>query len=222
MIQYIISNSSRFATELSRHLYIIAASLPISVVIGVTAGILIAKNKRAEQIVINIANILMTIPSLALFGFAIILLSPIQMGIGVPPAIFALVIYSFLPITRNTVLALHAVPSGTIEAARGMGMTPRQILRKIQLPLAVPLIMAGIRNAVVMGVSVTTISYLVGAGGMGYFIFAGLSRTRLDMVLSGAVIVAALGIATNYLLVVLERALTPQGLKLEEEKKKEK
>ncbi len=215
MISYIIQNISRIITELTRHLLIIAGSIPISVAIGVTAGILIAKNKRAQKIVIGIANILMTIPSLALFGFAIILLAPIQMGIGVPPAIFAMVVYSFLPITRNTVLALHAVPSGTIEAARGMGMTQGQILRKIQLPLAIPLLMAGIRNACVMGVSVITIAYLVGAGGMGYFIFAGLSRTRLDMVLAGAVIVAALGILTNYLLVLLERAVTPKGLKLE-------
>ena len=215
MISYIIQNSSRIISELTRHLLIILGSIPISVLIGVTAGILISKNQRAQKIVIGIANILMTIPSLALFGFAIILLAPLRMGIGVPPAIFAMVVYSFLPITRNTVLALHAVPSGTIEAARGMGMTQRQILRKIQLPLAIPLLMAGIRNACVMGVSVITIAYLVGAGGMGYFIFAGLSRTRLDMVLAGAVIVAVLGILTNYLLVLLERAVTPRGLKLE-------
>ncbi len=218
MFYYILANSSRIIDGLVRHLYIIAASLPISVTIGVAAGILISRNKRAERIVIGIANILMTIPSLALFGFAIIIMSPLGMGIGVPPAIFALVIYSFLPITRNTVLALHAVPSSTIEAARGMGMTPRQILRRIQLPLAIPLLMAGIRNACVMGVSVTTIAYLVGAGGMGHFIFAGMTRTRLDMVLAGAVIVAVLGIATNYLLVMLERAVTPRGLMLEQNK----
>ncbi len=218
MVEYILGNSSRITGELLRHLYIIAASLPISVTIGVAAGILISRNKNAERTVIGAANILMTIPSLALFGFAIILMSPLGIGIGIPPAIFALVVYSFLPITRNTVIALHAVPHGTIEAARGMGMTPGQILRRIQLPLSIPLLMAGIRNACVMGVSVTTIAYLVGAGGMGHFIFAGMTRTRMDMVLSGALIVALLGIATNYLLVLVERAVTPRGLALENNK----
>jgi len=218
MFDYIISNYSRVLSELGRHLFIIAASLPFSITIGVTAGILISRNRKAERVVIGIANILMTIPSLALFGFAIILLSPINAGIGVPPAILAMVVYSFLPISRNTVIALRAVPSGTLEAAKGMGMTSKQILAKIQLPLSIPLLMAGIRNACIMGVSVTTISYLVGAGGMGYFIFAGLSRTRLDMILTGAIVVALLGISVNYGLLFLENLFTPKGLKIEPEK----
>ena len=93
-------------------------------------------------------------------------------------------------------------------------MTNRQILRKIRLPLAIPIMMAGIRNAAVLGVAVTTISYLVGAGGLGYFIFSGLSRTRLDMVLIGAILVALLGIGTNYALLQLEEWLTPRGIKI--------
>ena len=159
---------------------------------------------------------LMTIPSLALFGFAIILLAPLQLGIGIAPAVFALVIYSFLPVTRNTVVALQGVPANLIEAATGMGMTNRQIMIKIKFPLAVPLLMAGIRNACIMGVSVTTIAYLVGAEGLGYFIFAGLSRTNMGMILTGAIIVALLGIVISWALQKLEYVLTPKGLRLKE------
>ncbi|MDC7222534.1 MAG: ABC transporter permease, partial [Spirochaetales bacterium] len=198
------------------HIYIILLSLPFSILLGVAAGILVARRPRLRKIVIGVANVLMTVPSLALFGFAIILLSPINAGIGVPPAIFALIIYSLLPIIRNTVLALHSVSSGVVEAAKGMGMSSPQILLKIQLPLALPLLMAGVRNAVVMGVSVTTIAYLVGAQGLGYFLFAGLSRTRSDMVILGAVLVAILGIGANYLLFRLENVLTPKGVKLQQ------
>lgn len=216
MIQYLYLNYERVLSELGQHLYIIILSLPISVFLGVFVGVLISRNKLAERIVIGIANMLMTIPSLALFGFAIILLAPLQLGIGIAPAVFALVIYSFLPVTRNTVVALQGVPANLIEAATGMGMTNRQIMIKIKFPLAVPLLMAGIRNACIMGVSVTTIAYLVGAEGLGYFIFAGLSRTNMGMILTGAIIVALLGIVISWALQKLEYVLTPKGLRLKE------
>jgi len=123
-----------------------------------------------------------------------------------------------LPIIRNTLVAVREVDSVTVEAAMGMGMTSTQILFKIRLPLAIPIIMAGMRNAAVMGVSVTTIAYLVGARGLGYFIFSGLSRSRLVMVLVGAVLVGALGIGMNYGLLKLEELLTPKGVKLSRRK----
>lgn len=215
-MNYLLTNYLRIFKEIGTHIYIILLSLPPSIVLGVVTGILVARRPRARKIVIGVANVLMTIPSLALFGFAIILLAPLNAGVGVPPAIFALIIYSLLPIIRNTILALHSVSTGVVEAARGMGMSSTQILFKIQLPLALPLLMAGIRNAVVMGVGVTTIAYLVGAQGLGYFIFAGLSRTRGDMVVIGAALVAVLGIGLNYLLIRLENSLTPRGIKLQQ------
>ncbi len=215
---YIQNNWERIFVELGRHLYIVALSLPISIILGVTLGILISRNKQVARIVIYFASILMTIPSLALFGIMVLLLAPLNAGIGVPPAVIALVVYSLLPVTRNTLIAVKSVNPATIEAARGMGMTNKQILLKVRLPLAIPIIMAGLRNAAVLGVSVTTIAYLIGARGIGYFIFSGLSRTRTDMVLIGALLVAALGIGTNFGLLKLEDAITPKGLKAAREK----
>lgn len=215
LFQYLAANWNVLLAEFGRHLAIVGISLPIAMLIGVPTGIAISRNKRVAKVVIYIASVLMTIPSLALFGFMVILLAPLRAGIGMPPAIVALVVYSFLPVTRNTLVAVQGVDPAMIRAARGMGMTNWQILKRVRLPLAVPIIMAGVRNAAVLGVSITTIAYLVGARGLGYFIFSGLSRTRLDMVLIGAVTVALLGIATNYGLLQLEELLTPKGIKIE-------
>ena len=214
MISYLIENWNTVLSQLMRQLTIIGIALPIAVVIGVPIGILVSNNRRVARIVVGVAGVLMTIPSLALFGLMVIILAPFNAGIGIPPAVTAIVIYSLLPMIRNTLVAVQAVDPGMIRAARGMGMTNGQILTRVRLPLAVPVIMAGLRNAAVLGVSVTTIAYLVGAKGLGYFIFAGLSRTRLDMILTGAVIVGILGVATNYLLLLVEDLITPKGIKI--------
>ncbi len=212
--EYIFDNGDKIFFELLRHLQIIGIALPIAIVIVVPIGIAISNHPKTAKVVINIASIFMTIPSLALFGFMVALLAPFNAGIGIPPAVIAIVIYSMLPMIRNTLVAVREVDPTTIEAATGMGMTKTQILFKIRLPLAVPIIMAGLRNAAVMGVSVTTIAYLIGARGLGYFIFSGLSRSRLVMVLVGAILVGLLGIGTNYGLLKLEELLTPKGVKL--------
>lgn len=214
MISYIVQSWSTVLAQLLRQLGIIGISLPIAVALGVPIGVLVSHNRRLARIVVGVAGVLMTIPSLALFGLMVIILAPFHAGIGIPPAVLAIVIYSLLPMIRNTLVAVQAVDPGIVKAASGMGMTPGQILFRVRLPLAVPVIMAGLRNAAVLGVSVTTIAYLVGAKGLGYFIFAGLSRTRLDMILTGAVIVGLLGIATNYLLLLVEDLITPKGIKI--------
>jgi len=214
VFSYLTKNWPILLTEFGRHLSVVGIALPIALAVGVPVGILISTKRRLARIVIYFASVLMTIPSLALFGFMVILLAPFKAGIGTPPAVVALVVYSFLPMTRNTLVAIKAVDPGMIQAARGMGMTNWQILGKVRLPLAIPIIMAGIRNAAVLGVSVTTIAYLIGARGLGYFIFSGLSRSRLDMVVVGAVAVAILGIATNYGLLLVEDVITPKGLKI--------
>ncbi len=217
MFEYLADNFGRLLTEFGRHVTIVGISLPIAMSIGIPVGIAISGRKRVADVVIYFASVLMTIPSLALFGFMVIALAPMGAGIGVPPAVTALVIYSFLPIIRNTVVAIKAVDPGMIAAARGMGMTGWQILRKIRLPLALPIIFAGVRNAAVLGVSVTTIAYLIGARGLGYFIFSGLSRSRIEMVVVGALTVALLGIGTNYLLLMVEEGITPKGIKVARE-----
>jgi len=156
----------------------------------------------------------MTIPSLALFGIMVALLAPFKMGLGIVPAVSAITIYSLLPITRNTSLALNQVKPGIIEAARGIGMSKNQILWKIKIPLSIPVIMSGIRIAIVMGISVATYASLIAAGGLGYFIFAGIGRANFTMVSVGAILISALGIGMNYFLLKVEDWITPKGLKV--------
>jgi len=200
--------------ELLRHIQIIAISLPFALIISVPLGFYISPRPKMAQIVIYLSSIMMTIPSLALFGLMVILLAPFNLGLGIVPAIIAITLYSMLPITRNTYIAINQVPEGMIEAARGMGMTKQQILWRVKLPLSIPVIMAGIRNAMVLGVSIATFASLVAAGGLGYFIFSGIGRSNLRMVLVGAILVSILGIGVNYFLILVEDWVTPKGLKV--------
>ena len=200
--------------ELLRHLEIIAISIPISIIVSIPLGFYISPRPKLAKFVIYIASILMTIPSLALFGIMVILLAPFKLGLGMVPAIIAIALYSLLPITRNTYIALNQVSPRMIEAAKGMGMTSKQILWKIKIPLSIPIIMAGVRNAIVLGISVATFASLVAAGGLGYFIFAGIGRSNLRMVLVGAILVSILGIGVNCFLLMVEDWVTPKGLKV--------
>ncbi|MBM7559711.1 ABC transporter permease [Marinitoga litoralis] len=212
--EYLSYNYEKIIKELINHLRIIGTALPFAIIIGVGVGLLISKNKNLSKIILYIAGILMTIPSPALFGIMVIILAPFNMGLGRPPAIIALVIYSLLPMIRNTLVAIHTLDKKIIESAKGMGMTEFQILFKIKIPLSIPIIMSGIRNSVVMGVGVATIGYYIAAGGLGYFIFAGLSRGRYEMIITGVILLALLGIGLNYLMLKIEDLITPKGLKI--------
>ncbi len=204
----------RIIQEFIRHIQIIALSIPFALIISVPLGFYISPRPKLAQIVIYITSIMMTIPSLALFGLMVVLLAPFKLGLGIVPAVIAITLYSMLPITRNTYIAINQVSEGMIEAARGMGMTKQQVLWRVKLPLSIPVIMAGVRNALVLGVSVATFASLVAAGGLGYFIFSGIARSNLRMVLVGAILVAILGIGVNYFLMLLEIWITPKGLKV--------
>src|SRR5690554_7143879 len=168
----------KIVLEVFRHLQIILISLPFSVLLSVPLGFYISSRPKAAKIVIYLASILMTVPSLALFGIMVVLLAPLNLGLGKTPAVLAITLYSLLPITRNTHTALNQVSPRMIEAAKGLGMSSSQILWKIKIPLSIPVIMAGVRNALVLGLSVATFASLVGAGGLGYFIFSGISRSE--------------------------------------------
>ncbi len=197
-----------------QHLKVVLLSIPFSIIISVPIGFFISGKPKLAKIIIYICSILMTIPSLALFGIMVVVLAPVKLGIGITPAILAIMMYSLLPIIRNTYAALNSVSPRMIEAAKGIGLTGQQILFRIKLPLSIPVIMAGVRNAIVLGVSVATYASLVGAGGLGYFIFSGIGRANFLMVLSGALVVSALGIGINMLLMKVEELLTPRGLKI--------
>ncbi|MCF7890029.1 ABC transporter permease [Candidatus Bipolaricaulota bacterium] len=198
------------------HLWLILVSNSFAVFIGVTLGIFIAGKGREEvaDTVLYLAGIMMTIPSLALFGLLMPLLSALNLpSLGFLPAVIALILYGQLPILRNTYTAIREVDPAMIEAGRGMGMTPRQILFKIKLPLAVPVIMAGLRNAVVINIGIATIAVFIGARGLGVPIFRGLRTSRTDMIITGAVFVSVLALLVDGLLALAEKKFTPEGLK---------
>lgn len=180
------------------HLVLVFLSSLFAILIGVPLGILLTRRKYLQTPVLGIANILQTVPSLALFGLLIPL--PLIGGIGAKTAIIVLTLYSFLPVIRNTVTGIATVDSKVREAAQAMGMTDWQILKKIELPLAAPVILTGIRLAVVISVGVATIAAAVGAGGLGTYIFRGLRQNDNNLLLTGAIFSAILALAADFLI----------------------
>lgn len=198
------------------HLWLIFVAIIIAVVLGVSVGIFISGKGREPlaDTVLYLAEIVMTIPSLALFGLLMLLLASLSLkSIGFLPAVIALIVYGQLPILRNTYTAIQAVDPAMVEAGMGMGMNERQILFKIKLPLAIPIIMAGSRNAIVLIIGIAAISALIGAGGLGAPIFRGLRNARMDLIIIGGVSVSILALIVDGLMALLERRLTPRGLK---------
>ena len=162
-----------------------------------------------------LAEIVMTIPSLALFGLLMFLLSSLGLkAIVFLPAVIALTVYGQLPILRNTYTAIRGVDPAMIEAGRGMGMNERQILFKIALPLAVPVIMAGLRNAIVLIIGIAAIAAMIGAGGLGAPIFRGLRNARMDLIIIGGVSVSIRALLIDGLMALVERRITPKGLRV--------
>ncbi len=195
-------------TATSVHIQLVFFSMIIATVIAVSLGILVTRVPQLKTVILGGTGILQTIPSLALLGFMI----PI-FGIGVKTAIAALFLYSLLPIMRNTYTGIKEVDPATIEAARGMGMTSAQILFRVELPLALPTIMAGIRTAAVINVGNATLAAFIGAGGLGDFIFLGITRGIDGLILLGAIPAALLAILIESLFTLIERWSTPKGLR---------
>lgn len=187
----------------AEHLLLVSASIAIAVVVGLPLGVLITRKAALRQPILAIANILQTIPSLALFG----LLIPV-LGIGAVPAIVALTLYSFLPIIRNTYTGIIGVDPAVREAGRGMGMTDWQLLSEVEIPLALGVILAGVRVAAVIAIGVATIAAAIGAGGLGVFIFRGIAVVNNQLILAGAVPAAAIALLTDYGIGWLEHRLT--------------
>lgn len=198
------------------HLIISLFSIGIGAILGFGLGIFITGKgrERLADVVLYVAEIMMTVPSLALFGLLMLVLSRAGLSaIGLLPAVITLVVYAQLPIVRNTYTAISDVDPAMIEAGRGMGMSERQVLFKIKLPLAIPVIMAGVRNAIVLVIGIATIAALIGAGGLGVPIFRGLRNARMDLIIIGGVSVSVLALLVDGLMALLERLLTPGGLK---------
>lgn len=193
--EFLLRNRSEVFERTVEHMGLVAASMAIALAIGLPVGIALVSRVRAQRWVIGAANVVQTIPSLALFGFLIPV--PWIGGIGASTAIVALSLYALLPILRNTVIGISEVDPAVVESARGMGMTPRQVLWQVQLPLAAPVLLAGIRVATALCIGVTTIAAAIGAGGLGVFIFRGLAMVNNQVILAGAIPAACLAIAAD-------------------------
>ncbi|WP_449434764.1 ABC transporter permease [Pseudomonas putida] len=196
-----------------QHIMLVGIAVSLAILVGVPLGILMTRFPAVAGPLQASATVLLTIPSIALFGLLLPFYSKFGQGLGPLPAITAVFLYSLLPILRNTYLALTSVEPGIREAARGIGMTFGQRLRMVELPIAVPVILAGVRTAVVMNIGVMTIAATIGAGGLGVLILTSISRSDMSMLLVGAVLVSLLAIIADLLLQTLQRALTPEGLR---------
>lgn len=201
--QFLQTNWSELLLLVRQHVVLVFIAISIAVAIGVPTGIALTRHRALRGPVLGLANVMQTIPSLALFGFLIPL--PFIGGIGSRTALVALVLYSLLPIIRNTVTGILGVEPSVREAAVAMGMTGGQVLRQVELPLAMGVIVTGIRVATVIAVGVTTIAAAVGAGGLGVYIFRGLRQYDNNLLLAGALSAALLALAADFLLGLLER-----------------
>lgn len=188
------------------HLYISLISITLGILVAIPLGILLYKIGKKSEFVINIIGFFQTIPSIALLSLMIPFF-----GIGAPPAIAALFLYSLLPILRNTYVGLRSVDPVYIDSAKGMGLSPIQSLRKIELPLSMGVIMAGIRISTIYVISWTTLASYIGGGGLGDFIFNGLTLYRTDLLLLGTIPVTILALVIDYILKIIEQILVKHG-----------
>jgi osmoprotectant transport system permease protein len=201
-----LTHRQELVTLLGQHVLIVAVSTMIAVALGVPLGIFAARRPRLSAPLVGIANVVQTIPSLAMFGF--LLPVPFLGGIGARAAIVVLILYGLLPIVRTTIAGLAGIARPIREAGVAMGMTPRELLRQVELPLALPSIVAGVRVAAVVGVGSATIAAAIGAGGLGQYIYRGLSMVDSTVILAGAIPAALLALAVDGGLLWLERRLS--------------
>lgn len=203
---FLIKYGSEILQRAGEHLVLVGISITIATLIGIPLGILITRKAILRQPILGIANILQTIPSLALFGLLIPV--PIIGGIGATPAIVALTLYSFLPIIRNTYTGIIGVDSAVREAGRGMGMSDWELLVQVELPLAMNVILAGVRVATVIAIGIATIAAAIGAGGLGVFIFRGIAVVNNQLILAGAVPAAVIAFIADFAIGLLEKRLS--------------
>ncbi len=207
LYQYILDNYQLIFEKAGEHLYLAGIAVLLACAVGIPVGFLITNNRKAANIVIGVANVIQTIPSLALFAFAL----PI-FGIGADNAIFALFLYALLPIIKNTLIGISNVDPAIREAARGMGMSKSQIMFKVEIPLAISVIMGGVRIATVTCIGIATIATLIGAGGLGQLIYQGIGMWNNEMIFAGAICSALLAIIADIILGQIEMRLTSKGI----------
>ncbi|MGH9712334.1 MAG: ABC transporter permease [Candidatus Acidiferrales bacterium] len=207
LLEFFLRHEREILQATLEHVWLVGVTMVLSVAIGVPLGILVTRRPWLSKPILGGANIAETIPSLALFGF--LLPVPWLGGRADRLAIAALTLYALLPIIRNTSAGIAGVDAAVREAARGMGMTERQILFQVELPLSFSTVLAGVRVATVLTIGIATIAAAVGAGGLGEFIFRGLAMVNNQLILAGAIPAALLALGADFLLSILERRLRP-------------
>ncbi|MGB8452604.1 MAG: glycine betaine ABC transporter substrate-binding protein [Anaerocolumna sp.] len=209
-IDYIIQNRGQIISLTIEHIRLTAIAVGFSILLGVPLGILISYIKKLNKPVLGIANVVQAIPSMALLGFAIPFL-----GIGTLPAVVMVILYSLLPIIKNTYTGIQNINSQTLESARGIGLTKLQVLTKIQIPLALPVIMAGVRISAVTAVGLMTMAAFIGAGGLGFLVFSGIRTVNNNQILAGAIPACILALLVDFLIGLIEKLVTPVSLQKE-------
>ncbi|MGL6197469.1 MAG: glycine betaine ABC transporter substrate-binding protein [Lachnospiraceae bacterium] len=220
VLEYIVQNKQQILSLLIEHIQMTLISLGLSILIGVPLGILICYIRKLSKPVIGLANVIQAIPSMALLGFFIPVL-----GIGKIPAVITVLLYSLLPIIKNTYTGIVNISDDMIETAKGIGLTKFQVLRKIQIPLALPVIMAGVRISAVNAVGLMTISAFIGAGGLGYLVYSGIRTVNNSQILAGALPACLLALLVDYLGGAIESLVTPVSMQvtvIEQAKKRRK
>ena len=205
---YVADHPAQFVGAVVAHLELSGLALAVALVIALPAGIWISRSPRAALVTLGAANTARTIPSLAVLAFALPFL-----GIGFLPSLIALTILGLPPILTNTYVGLRQVDADAVESAAGMGMTRLQILRGVELPLAMPVVLAGVRTSAVQIVASATLASFIGGGGLGDFITTGIGMMQIELLLVGAIPVTLLAIGTELMFGQLERTLTPRGLR---------
>ncbi|MBC1434265.1 ABC transporter permease [Listeria rocourtiae] len=210
--QFFQDNGHDLLVKTWEHLYISLSAVILGIVVAVPVGILLTRSPKIANFVIGIVSVLQTVPSLAILAFIIPIL-----GVGKVPAIVALFIYSVLPIMRNTFIGVRGVDKNLIESGRGMGMTSWQLIKNVELPNSISVIMAGIRLSAVYIIAWATLASYIGAGGLGDFIFNGLNLYRPDLILGGAIPVTILALLVEFFLGKLEVRITPKAIRAAKE-----
>ncbi|ELZ29929.1 binding-protein-dependent transport systems inner membrane component [Halogeometricum pallidum JCM 14848] len=199
---YLLANSDRFLELFREHLMLVFVSEAMAVAVAIPLGILATRNDRVKRVVETVGNVAQTVPTLAIIALMFPLL-----GLGFLPALVGLFVYALLPVLTNTIVGLENVDGGTVEAARGMGMSDWTILRKIRLPLALPVIFAGIRTSTVLNVGTAYLAFFIGGGGLGVWVIGGIQLFNTPQLIAGAVSGALLAVTLDGLLALAERRL---------------
>ncbi|WP_432414268.1 ABC transporter permease [Bacillus altitudinis] len=208
IIDFLEKNGGELLTKMWEHLYISLIAVVLGIIVAVPLGVILTRMKRGAGFVIGVVNIFQTLPSLAILAFFIPIL-----GVGKIPAIVALFFYSVLPILRNTYTGVQGVNKNLLESGKGIGMTTWEQIRLVELPLAVPVIMAGVRTSTIYLIGWTTLAAFIGGGGLGDYILIGLQLYQPEYIIAGAIPVTILAVIIDLILMKLEKKVTPEGLK---------